>query len=65
MAKAESIGSSDRRLPWAIRYRHPRNRILRSLSWIWSNPITIAIPSQIDNRRNDFRRLFDRLSKRF
>jgi hypothetical protein len=61
MPHAEMFGRNDRRLPWTIRHRYPRNRILRSLSWIWSNPITMAIPSQIANRRQDLRRLVDRL----
>jgi hypothetical protein len=50
-------------LPWAVRARFPRNRVLRKLSWIWSNAITIAIPSQIENRRHDVRRLLDRLKR--
>ncbi len=68
MADPESFASEptaySRRPPWATRFRHSRNPILRSLSWIWSNPITIAIPSQIHNRQNDIRHLLGRLKHR-
>jgi hypothetical protein len=53
-----------RQLPWAVRHRHPQNRLQLRLSWIWSNPITTAIPSQIHNRRADIHRLIGRLGRR-
>ena len=57
------VRSNDRSLPWAIRHRYPRSKFLRSISWIWSNPITLALPSQMVNRRQDLRRLLDRLTQ--
>ena len=61
---AKALPNHSRQLPWAVRHRYPKNRLLRRLSWIWSNPLTIAIPSQIDNRRADVVKLIARLGRR-
>jgi hypothetical protein len=63
-AHGRMLPNHSRELPWAIRHRYPENRLLRRFAWIWSNPITIAIPSQVENRRADIRRLIERLRRR-
>lgn len=50
------------RVLWMTLHRSPRSKIARLLVPVWSNPVTIGLPSWLSNRRVEMRALKLRLT---
>jgi hypothetical protein len=51
-------------IPWVVRQRHHRSAVVQLLSPLWSNPVTIGLPSWMSNRRVSLRAMELRLARK-